>query len=83
MVITLWGFIAFVRTHPNLVFLWYKGRNFRTITGECRIAAPINFIWGISAARNWTPLDSLSFPLVSFSCGRHAREIRRTQIHKQ
>ena len=37
-------FIAFVRTHPNLVLLWYKGRNFRAITDDCRLAASINFI---------------------------------------
>ena len=37
-------FIAFVGTHPNLVLLWYKGRNFRAITGDCRLAASINFI---------------------------------------
>ena len=41
-----------------------------------RLDAPINFIRGILAARNWTPLDSLS-------CRCHARSIRRTQIHTQ
>ena len=84
--------IAFVRAQPNLVYLWHKGRNLRAITGDCRLVAPINFIRGISAARNWTPLDSFSFPLVSFSCRYHARRIthrleslwiRRTRIHKQ
>ena len=34
--------IALVRPHPSLVFLWHKGRNFRAITGDCRLAAPIN-----------------------------------------
>ena len=55
-----------------LVFLWHKGRNFRAITGDCRLAAPINFTRGISAAGNWTLLDSFSFPSVSFSCRCHA-----------
>jgi len=41
--------ITFVRTHPNLVFLWHKGRNFRAITGDCKLAAPINFIRAILA----------------------------------
>ena len=27
---------------------------------------------GISAEKNWTPLDSFSVPLVSFSCTCHA-----------
>ena len=35
--IYLHSLIAFVRTHPNLVFLWHKGRNFRAITGDCRL----------------------------------------------
>ena len=83
MVITLRGLIAFVRTHHDLVFLGYKGRNFPAVTGDCRLAAPINFIRVISAAGKWTPLESFSFPLVSFSCRSHAREIRRTRIHKQ
>jgi len=50
--------VAFVRAHPNLVFLWHKGKNFQAIKGDCRLAPPINFIRGISAAVNWTPLDS-------------------------
>ena len=33
----LQSLIAFFRTHPNLVFLWHKGRNFRAITGDCRL----------------------------------------------
>ena len=42
---------AFVRTHPNLVFLWHQGRNFRAITGDCKLTVPINVISGISAGR--------------------------------
>ena len=42
---------AFVRTHPNLVFLWHQGGNFRAITGDCKLAVPINVIRGISAGR--------------------------------
>ena len=53
--------IAFVRTHPNLVFR--KGRNFRAITGDCRLATPINFIRGISAGT----LDSFRLDFVSVS----------------
>ena len=41
--------IAFVRTHPNLVFLWHKASNFRAIPCDCRLAAPSNFTRGISA----------------------------------
>ena len=37
----------FVRTHPNLVFLWHKGRNFR----YCKLAAPLYFIRGTSARK--------------------------------
>ena len=78
-----WRLITFFKTHPNLVFLWYKGRFFRAITGDCKLAASTNFISGISASGNWNPLDSFSFPLVSFSCRCHARRIRRTRIHNQ
>ena len=55
--------IAFVRTHPNLVFLWHKGRNFRAITGDCQLATNINFIRGISAGK----LDSFRLDFVSVS----------------
>ena len=51
--------IAFVRTHPNLVVLWHKGRNFEAITGDCRLATPINFIKG--------KLDSFRLDFVSVS----------------
>ena len=54
--------IAFVRTHPNLVFLWHKGRNFRFIA----ISRLYKFYQGISAAGNGAPLDSFSFLFVSF-----------------
>ena len=59
--------MAFVRTLPNLLFLWHKGWNLGAITGECWLAVPINFSRGISAAKSWTPLDSFSSHLVSFS----------------
>ena len=49
--------IAFVRTHPNLVLLRYKGRKCRAITGDCRLAASIYFIRGISAPGNCTPRE--------------------------
>ena len=55
-----------------------KGRNFRFITGDCRWLASINFIRGISAAGNGTPLDSLSFTFASFPCRCDARDhVRR------
>ena len=44
-----------------LVFLWYKATNFRGIGGDCRLAAPTDFIRGISPGK----LDS--FRLVSSS----------------
>ena len=28
--------VVFVRTHPSLVFLWHKGKNFQGIKGDCR-----------------------------------------------
>lgn len=34
-----------------LVFLWYKATNFRGIRGDCRLAAPADFIRGISAGK--------------------------------
>ena len=43
--------IAFIRTHPSLVFLWHKGRNFRDVMGDCRLAAPIYFIRSILARK--------------------------------
>ena len=55
---------AFVRTHPNLVFLWHKGRNFRVTTGDCRLAAPINFFQGHLG--RWK-LDFFGLVFVSFS----------------
>ena len=59
-------FIAFVRTHHNLVFLWHKGSEFRAITGDCRLAAPINFIRGTLAGK----LDSFRLDFVCVSDGR-------------
>ena len=55
--------IAFVRTHPNLVFLWHKGRNFRAITDDCKLVALIDFIRGTSAGK----LDSSRLDFVSVS----------------
>ena len=55
--------IAFIRMHPNLVFLWHKGRNFRDVMGDCQLAIPNNFITSILAGPgNWTPFDSILFP---------------------
>ena len=56
-------FFVFVRMHPNLVFQWYKGRNVRVITGDCKLDAPINFIRGISAGK----LDTLRLDFVVVS----------------
>ena len=55
---------AFVRTHPNLVLLCHKGRNFRVITGDCRLAAPINFFQEYLG--RWK-LDFFGLVFVSFS----------------
>ena len=57
--------VAFVRTHPNLVFLWHYGRHFRAITGECRLTALNNFIRGTSVAE--TGLLSTRFRFRNFS----------------
>ena len=46
-----------------LVFLWYKTTNFRSIRGDCRLAAPSDFIRGISARK----LDSFRLDFVSES----------------
>ena len=56
-------FIAFVRTHPNLVLLWHKGRYFRAITGDCRLADPTDFIRGITARK----MDFFRLDFVSVS----------------
>ena len=55
------GVNGVVRTHPNLVFLWHLGNNFLAITGDCKLAAPINFIRAPRPG-NLTPFDSTSFP---------------------
>ena len=55
--------LAFVRTHSNLVFLCQKGRNIRAITGDCKLAAPIDFIRGISAGK----LDPFRLDFLSVS----------------
>ena len=55
--------VAFVRTHPNLVFLWHYGRNVRAITGERKLAAPET-----SVAE--TGLLSTRFRFRDFSKGR-------------
>ena len=33
----LHSLIAFLRRHPNLVFLWNNGRHLRAITGDCQL----------------------------------------------
>ena len=53
--------IAFIRMHPNLVFLWHKGRNFRDVMGDCQLAIPINFIRSI-LAKKLDSFDSILFP---------------------
>ena len=55
--------IVFVTTHPNLVFLWHKGRNFQAIAGDCKLAASIYFIRGVSAGK----LDFFRLDVVSVS----------------
>ena len=55
---------AFVRTHPNLVFLWHKGQKFSSYHGDCRLAAPINFFQGHLS--HWK-LDLFGLVFVSFS----------------
>ena len=55
--------IVFVKKHPNLSDLWYKGTNFRGIAGDCRSAATTDFIRGISARK----LDSFRLDFVSVS----------------
>ena len=53
--------IAFFRTHPHLVFLLYKGRHIWITTCDCKLAAPTNFIRGISAGK----MDSFRLDFVS------------------
>ena len=57
-----------IRMHPNLVFLWQKGRNLQamSITGDCRLATPINFIRGHLSCRK---LDSFGLVFVFSSLG--------------
>ena len=43
--------ITFVIMHPDLVFLWHRGRNFQATTGDCKLATPIKFIRGTSARK--------------------------------
>ena len=52
-VLSFWetNIIVSIRAHPNLVFPWHKGKHFRAITGDCKLAASINFIRGISAGK--------------------------------
>ena len=52
-----------------LLFLWYKATNFRGIGGYCRLAAPTDFIRGISPGK----LDS--FRLVSSSVSDERRSV--------
>ena len=44
------------------LFLWYKATYFRGVGGDCRVAAPIDFIRAISA---WKLRDSFQFDFVS------------------
>ena len=46
-----------------LVFLWFKATNSRGITGDCPLAAPNDFIRGISTGK----LDSFRLDFVSVS----------------
>ena len=63
----LW-LIAFLRTHPSLMFLWHDKRQMFELatTAHCQFGIHITFIRGISAAGNWTPLESFLFPLILF-----------------
>ena len=56
-------FVFALRTQTSLVFLWHKGRNFRATTGYWRLAAPTDFIRGISAGK----LDTFQLHFVSIS----------------
>ena len=53
--------IAFIRMHPNLVFLWHKGRNFRDVMGDCQLAIPNNFIRSILARETGLLLTRFCF----------------------
>ena len=57
--------IMFVRTHPNLGVLVVQTTNFRgtCIGDDCRLAAPTDFIRGISARK----LDSFRLDIVTVS----------------
>ena len=55
----------------TLVFLWYKATNFQSIGGDCRLAAPTDFIRGISVRK----LDSFRLDFVSVS-DEHGSEIK-------
>ena len=55
----------------TLVLLWYKATNFQSMGGDCRLAAPTDFIRGISARK----LDSFRLDFVSVS-DEHGSEIK-------
>ena len=55
----------------TLEFLWYKATNFQSMGGDCRLAAPTDFIRGISARK----LDSFRLDFVSVS-DEHGSEIK-------
>ena len=71
--------IAFVRTHPNLVFLWQgKAEIFDLSRATADNPTSIKFYQGNFGRRHGTALDSFSFTFVSFSCRCHARDhVRR------
>ena len=51
--------VAFVRTHPNLVFQWYKSRNFRAIRerlpiSRIRIFLFLSYSFGIETINKFT-----------------------------
>ena len=71
--------IAFVRTHPNLVFLWQgKAEIFDLSRATADNPTSIKFYQGNFGRRHGTALDSFSFTFVSFSCRCHARyHVRR------
>ena len=51
--------VTFVRTHPNLVFLWYKRRNFRAIRrrlpiSRIRIFLFLSYSFGIETIKTFT-----------------------------
>ena len=48
--------IVFIRMHPNLVFLWHKGRNFRDVMGDCQLTTPNNYFYQEHLGQETGPL---------------------------